>query len=180
LTEEVVMPRARLLVLLLVAVAALSSCSGKEGPTGPRGPAGLDGANGTDGVDGNANVVVYTFGAVTFAPAYDYYFTATPGRVDSSLVLAYYQPSNFPTYWYAAPGAGPSGTYLTRSLWGPSGTAGTFFYEVLLTTSTGAQYTTPTTWNRFKIYLVPASTIIPSSVNRADYHAVTKYLNLSE
>ena len=170
------MPRAKLLALILVLAAALYSCSGKDGATGPRGG------------DGNANVVVFEYPTrTTTTGSFNYLFNASQGLVDSSLVLAYCNPSTeAATAWYPIPGLGSGGSYMTRSFWwrttpDPS----QYTYAVrLLTPSGSATYTSSVTFTKFKIILAPASEIIPLTargiLDLSDYNAVREHLGLSE
>ncbi len=173
------MSRTRLLGAVLALPALLASCSGKDGPTGPAG------ANGTNG---NANVITFQYGTRTTTTGnIDYAFSASQQLVDSSLVLAYYNPSiEAPTAWYPVPGLGSTGAYMTRGMWYQSSLSpSTYSYRLFLLTPSGSgAYTTSTTFTKFKIVLVPASMItpLPSLVrpNLSDYHAVAQFLNLPE
>lgn len=170
------MTRLRLLGLILVLAAVVYSCSGKDGPAGPAGR------------NGNANVIVYQYGTqTTTTGTINYVFDASQGLVDSSLVLAYYNPSTeAATAWYAVPGLGSTGAYMTRSLWyQTTAVPSQYTYRVLLLTPSGsATYTTSTTFTKFKIILVPASEINSVTsrgmLNLSDYNAVADYLRLSE
>jgi hypothetical protein len=169
------MLRSRLLVAILLLSAFLFSCSGEDGATGPAGPAGKN---------GNANVIAFQYPSQTATGLFNYYFDASQGMVDSCLVLGYYVPSNLPTFWYAVPGLGPSSSYMTRFSLNPGGTANQWLYQVQLRTPDGTgNYTTSTTFTKFKIFLVPPSTITiltSRGLDLSDYNAVAKYLNLSE
>lgn len=173
--------RVKIFAVILVLSALLFSCSGKDGATGPAGK------NGTNGQDGNANVIVFEYGTrTTTSGMLSYSFTATQGLVDSSLVLGYYVNATFPDWWYPVPGLGTSGLFTTRSYWlADTGTPGQFKYWLnLLTPNGSSDYTTSTTFTKFKIILVPASLVIPVTsrgmLNLSDYNAVSEYLNLSE
>jgi len=166
----------KLLAVILVLAAALYSCSGEDGATGPRGE------------DGNANVIILEYGTQTTTTGmFTYTFQASQGFVDSCLVLGYYNPSTeVPTAWYAVPGLGSMGAYMTRSYWyqislDPSAYG---YYVRLLTPSGSAAYTTSTTFTRFRIVLAPASEIqiLSSSgmLDLSDYSAVADYFKLPE
>ena len=61
--------------------------------------------------------------------------------------------------------------------------SGSLAYNVSLITFTGASYSTPKTFESFRIIIVPASTITLLSakgVNFNDYNAVRKFYNLPE
>ena len=172
------MSRAKALVLAsaFLLLASLFSCSGEDGATGPRGR------------DGNANVVVFQYGTrTTTSGNFNYTFEASQGFVDSSLVLAYYNPSTeAPTAWYPVPGLGSGGVYMTRGLWFQNSTdPSTYLYRAFLLTPSGsATYTSSVTWTKFKIILVPASEIIPLAsiglIDTNDYRAVRDYFGLAE
>ena len=167
------MHRSRLLAVLLVLSAFMFSCSGEDGATGPAGPAGKD---------GNANVICFSYPAQTSGGLFNYPFTATVGMVDSCMILGFYQPSTFPTYWYAVPGFGPAAAYQTRFSLAPAGTDA-WNYQVVLLSPTGGSYTASTTFNTFKLFLVPPSSITVMTsrgVNLLDCEAVSAFLNLNE
>lgn len=174
--------RTKLLGVILVLPALLASCTGKDGPTGPAG------TNGTDGTNGNANVITFQYGTRTTTTGnIDYPFSASQQLVDSSMVLAYYNPSTeAPTAWYPVPGLGSVGAYMTRGMWFQSAASpSTYTYRLFLMTPSGSgSYTTSTTFTKFKIVLVPASIITPLAsmgrLNLSDYNAVAHYLNLPE
>jgi len=107
--------------------------------------------------------------------------------VDSSLVLAYYNPSNeAATAWYAVPGLGSTGAYMTRGMYYQSVVSpSTYVYRFFVLTPSGSgNYTTSLTLTKFKIILAPASIITPLTspgrLDLSDYGAVTRYLNLPE
>ncbi len=173
------MYRTRLLGAILVLPALLASCAGKDGPTGPAG---------TNGTDGNANVITFQFGTRTTTTGnIDYTFSASQQLVDSSMVLAYYNPSvEAPTAWYPVPGLGSTGAYMTRGMWYQSNPSpSTYSYRLFLMMPSGSgAYTTSVTLTKFKIVIVPASIITPlpsiGRLNLSDYHAVARYFNLPE
>ena len=170
------MSRRILLAIVLVLSAVFFSCSGEDGAVGPTGKSG------------NANVIVYQYDTrTTSSGSFSYDFEASRGLVDSSLVLAYYYYSApADTFWYAVPGMGPAGAFLTRSIWSQTSTSpSTFSYWVGLMNPDGSgSYYTSTTFLKFKIVLAPASVIIPATsrglLNLSDYNAVADYLGLSE
>jgi len=172
------MHRSKALVLasVLLLLGSLLSCSGEDGATGPR------------GADGNANVVVFEYGTrTTTSGNINYEFPASQGLVDSSLVLAYYNPSTeAATAWYPVPGLGSGGAYMTRGMWFQTSIdPSTYWYRAFLLTPSGsATYTSSVTWTKFKIILVPASEIIPLAsvglIDVNDYRSVRDYFGLAE
>lgn len=189
----------RLLLIAVMTTALFASCEGPEGPEGPQGPKGDDGTPGAtgatgpqgpagpQGVMGNANVVLYEYGSLTFTSTASYLMTdITQGRVDSSIVLAYYNPDpEAETAWYAVPGAGSSGTYVTRNFWWQTEVdPSTYTMTVRTHTWTGTLHTTTKTWRKFRIFVVMASAIISpevkSEVDLNDYHSVCKFLGIKE
>ena len=170
------MTRLRVFGLILVLAAFVYSCSGDTGPAGPAGK------------KGNANVIIYQYGAgTTTSGTLSYAFDASSGFVDSCLVLGYYNPSTEPpTAWYAVPGLGSAGVYMTRSFWYQTNVSPSryTYYVRLLTPSGSGPYTTSTTFTKFKIILVPASEINSFTsrgiLNLSDYNAVVDYLGLSK
>ena len=177
--------RTRLLGVCLIPAALIVSCTGKDGPMGP---AGTNGTNGINGTNGNANVMTFEFGSRTTTTGnIDYTFNASQGFVDSSLVLAYYNPSNeAATAWYPVPGLGSTGAYMTRGMYYQTvASPSTYVYRFFVLTPSGsAAYTTSLTLTKFKIILAPASIITPLTspgrLDLSDYGAVTRYLNLPE
>lgn len=183
-----------------MATALFASCEGPEGPEGPQGPKGDTGAAGAagltgpqgpagpQGVAGNANVVLYEYGPVTFTASVSYLMTnITQGRVDSSIMLSYYNPAgDDATAWYAVPGAGSAGTYVTRNFWWQTATdPSTYTMTVRTHTWTGALNTTSKTFNKFRIFVVLASSIQTvgaksEELNLDDYYSVCKYFGIKE
>ncbi len=169
------MLRSRLLVAILLLSAFLFSCAGEDGATGPAG---------AKGADGNANVIVFTYGTRTGTGMIQYSVSAAPELVDTSIVIGFYAPSNYPTFWYPVPGLGPINAYSTRNLIAPAGTTA-FTYEVQIRTPDGtASYPTAVTFTKFKIFIVPASVVIPVTsrglLDLSDYNAVRDFLKLPE
>ncbi len=164
------MSRITVLALLLVLAAALCSCSGSDGATGPA---------------GNANVMMFNFPAQTSSGArLTYDFAASQAFVESSIILAYYNPSDQDTTcYYAVPGLGSNGAYMTRSWWyrtNPDPSTYTYFVNVKNPNGTG-DYPTPVTFQKFKLIIVPASKITEMTttvMDLSDYKAVTGYLGL--
>jgi len=150
-------------ILLLALVAACKK--GDTGPAGPAGSPGQQGPAGPQGMAGNANVTVYTYGSRTFTGLQDYLIpNVTQAKIDSSMLLAYYNPSSeSPTSWYPIPGLGSGGLYETRSLTYQSSSSPeqtTLSVRLVKPDGTGS-YATAVTFTRLKIFLVPASVVVP-------------------
>ena len=160
--------------------------AGAIGATGPTGATGSTGPQGPAGVAGNANVIQYTYQSVTFTNSKDYLMpNMTQGRIDSSLILAYYMPSGSPA-WYPVPGVGINRLYNTRSYVYPAG-GNSFYLQVNISTlDNSASYGKPVTFTKFRIIVASASSIIPvgrqgqSPLDITDYESVRKYYNLPE
>jgi len=186
----------KLLLVAVMTTAFLASCEGPEGPEGPQGQkgdpgvagaTGPQGPAGPQGVMGNANVVLYEYGTMTFTSSVNYLMTnITQGRVDSSIILSYYNPeSEHETAWYAVPGAGSTGAYITRNFWWQTGVdPSTYTMAVRTHTWTGTLHTTSKTWRKFRIFVADASTILTpeakSELDLDDYYAVCKFFGIKE
>ena len=168
-----------LMAIVLATTLVAFGCAGDDGAAGPAGPAGKT---------GNANVKIYRYGSQTSVGGIlTYDFEESEQMVDSSLVLAYYTPSNEPANaWYEVNGMGSVNAYQTRShlnqiLTTPS----TYRYTVRLVNPDGSgPYATDVTFTRFQIYLVPATEVIPLSIvagaNFENYEAVKEYFNVTD
>jgi hypothetical protein len=164
------------------------ACGGNQGPagpTGPEGPAGAGGPVGPAGKDGNANVVLYEYGSRKFIGAVDYRIpNISPSVMDSSMVLAYYNPSYaVPTMWYPVPGFSDAGMYDVRSYlnWTPPD----YTLSVRLQSPSGGAYTSEVTFTKFRIFVVRASSVVSMSKARpgielTDYHAVSRYFGIQD
>lgn len=189
----------KFLLFAVLTTALITSCEGPEGPEGPQGPKGDTGTPGTpgatgpqgpagpQGVMGNANVVLYEYGSMTFTSSVSYLLTnITQGRMDSSILLCYYNPSTeAPSAWFSVPGPGSSGTYITRNFWWQSSTdPSTYTMTVRTHTWTGTLNTASKTFTKFRIFVVLASAIVSpevkSEVDLNDYHSVCKFLGIKE
>ncbi|WP_326992652.1 hypothetical protein [Chitinophaga sp. 212800010-3] len=162
----------------LFACILLAFMGCKKGDIGPQGP------------QGNANVTIYTFGSQTFTVQLDLTLNnISTGKMDSSLVLVYYNPvREAATAWYPVPGAGPGTMYQTRF----------FTYQVSIDPSNyrlsirafqaaGSDYGFPLTFRKIRVIIAPAAAIIPGArmsssqpVDYNDYYAVLRYYHLSE
>lgn len=162
----------KLLFLVALTIVFLDACTkeGPAGPTGPAGPAGAAGATGSagatgpQGVSGNANVVLYEYGTQTFTSAVNYLLTnISQGRIDSSILLTYYNPSTeAATMWYAVPGAGSTAAYVTRNFWYQTSTApSTYTMSVRTHNWDGTPNVTSKTFTKLRIFVVKSSSILP-------------------
>ena len=175
-----------LILLVIVMPACKKGDAGPSGPDGAQGPIGPQGPAGPAGVSGNANITIYTYGSrTTTSGNIDYVITnISQGMIDSSLVLAYYNPSTeAPTAWYQCPGLGSIASYVTRYFIYQTSGNYTMGVRILNPNGVGA-YTSSVTFTKFRIILAPASVITPLSKNKmidySDYNAVKKALNLAD
>jgi len=181
------MKKLQILLLAAFSLVFLFSCEGEQGPAGPAGPQGIKGdpgptgPAGPQGVEGNANVTLYNYGMQTFTTNVYYYMTnMTKTRIDSCLVLAYYNTSG--ASWYPVPGIGYGGYYITRNYWYQYSTSPTSTYQMIVTlyTFAGASYTSTVTWSKFKIYVVSPSFVTAggtkSSIDLSTPYYFDKYL----
>lgn len=177
------MKHSTLILFMLAAVMHFTAC--KKGDTGPEGP---------PGPTGNANVTVYNFGPQTFSAVLNLQLSnISQGKIDSSLLLAYYNPANeAATAWYPIPGLGSGANYETRYLLYQSATtpASNYTFSLRLVKMDGTAYTTSVTFTKVKIFIVPATVVLPGGrqtggmpnipVDINDYHAVCKYYGIEE
>lgn len=170
-----------LLVMALMSALAIG-CGGDAGPAGP------PGADGTDGPAGNANVQLYQFGSQTFTGAMNYTLSVSQATIDSSVVLAYYNPSTeAPTSWYPVPGLGSGALYETRSFFFQSAvTPSTYTYSLrLVNPGTGAPYASAVTFTKVRVFVIPASSVtaaasVQPAVDLNDYHAVSRHFGVRD
>ncbi|WP_123848098.1 hypothetical protein [Chitinophaga lutea] len=168
--------------------AGATGATGAQGPQGPQGPVGATGPQGVQGAPGNANVVQYTYGSVSFSGETDYLITGlSKGKADSSIVLAYFNASTeIPSAWRLVPGPGPMSAYETNGVFYQPGPTWPYYYRVrVMKPDNSALYPQPVTWPRFRIFIVPASSILPGGKHAGgpdvnDYEAVRKYYGFSE
>ncbi|RPD41599.1 hypothetical protein EG028_09845 [Chitinophaga barathri] len=158
-------------LLLIISLMAIS-CK-KDGPAGPAGK------------DGNANVTVFNFGSRVVTTASNYVLSGiSRGRIDSSMVLAYYNPvPEDESAWYPVPGLGSLGAYETRYF--ISQTSNDYTFSVRLVTPAGAAYTTPVTFRKMRIFIVPANNVVNVNGRMAgpdlkDYYAVKEFYNIPD
>ena len=181
------------LFLVTLTIVFLDACTkeGPAGPTGPAGPAGAAGATGAtglagpagpQGVSGNANVVLYEYGTQTFTSSVSYLMTnISQGRIDSSILLTYSNPSTeATTAWYAIPGAGSSAAYVTRNFWWQTSTGpSTYTMSVRTHNWDGTTHATSKTFTKLRIFVVKASSVLPGAkgaeVDLNDQNAVYEH-----
>ena len=174
----------KLLFVVTLTAVFLSACiKGPAGPTGATGATGTTGATGPQGVSGNANVILYEYGSVTFTSTVNYLMTnISQGRIDSSILLTYYNPSTeAATAWYVVPGAGSMAAYVTRNLWWQSSTNPSVYTMSVRTQNwDGTANTTSKTFTKLRIFVVNSSAILTggkgAAVDLNDQDAVYKYL----
>jgi hypothetical protein len=187
------MKQAKFIMLALFLSASFCNCS-KEGPQGPAGAQGAQGAQGTpgdkgdtgpQGVPGNANVVLYNFASRTFTTLTSYQIAIGAGKVDSSIVLAYYNPSSeVATAWYPIPGLGNSGFFQSRSFIYQTATSPSMYsLTVRLVNANGTgDYATQVTWTKTRVFFIQATQLMngrktpPPDVS--DYYAVCRYYGI--
>lgn len=182
-----------MLVMFAFCITIISCKKGDTGPQGEEGPQGVVGPRGPQGISGNANVIMYTFnGPISMNIGTDLLLpNLTQGKVDSSLVLAYYIPSAYSSNWYPIPGLGGYGTSVQyQTIYDLHASTGNkFVFALRLFNPSFTAYNSATVvFNKIKVILAPASTILPGgrgpggppSIDLSDYHAVLKYYNLPE
>lgn len=167
--------------LLLFFAVTLFACK-KEGPAGPQG------VPGPQGPQGPAEVLSYTFGARTFTGSENYILKGlTQAKVDSSLILAYYNPANeLASAWYPVPGLGSGSAYATRYLvyGGQQLNEYIFSLRVMKAEDQKTPYALPLTFTKLKIFIVPPGKIIPggkmAKPDLDDYYAVKEYYGIED
>lgn len=186
----------KLLLLAVLATALVTSCEGPEGPEGPQGPKGDTGATGAagsqgpagpQGVSGNANVLLYEYGTMSFTSSVDYLMTnITQGRVDSSIILSYYNPdTEDPTAWLAIPGASVMGDYMIRNFWWQTSLdPSTYTMRIRTNNWDGSFNEESKTWTKFRIFVVLASEIFTveskSELDLNDHDSVCEFLGIKK
>ena len=184
------MKQAKFIMLALFLAAFFSNCS-KEGPQGPagaqgaQGPQGVKGDPGPQGIPGSSNVILYNFPSRTFTTLTSYQLTIDPGKVDSSIVLAYYNPAGeVATAWYPIPGLGNSGFFQTRSFIYQTATSPSVYsLTVRLMNANGTgDYGTQVTWAKTRIFFIQATQLVIGRKTPApdvnDYYAVCRYYGI--
>jgi hypothetical protein len=173
------------LLLFAGLIFLVSSC--KKGDAGPAGATGPAGPVGPQGIAGNANVIAYTYGSQTFTGALNLLLTnISQARIDSSLVLCYYNPSTeAASAWYPCPGFGSSGAYQTRLFWYQTNTApSTYTVSIRILTPAGASYSSALTFTKIRVIIASSSAILTGGrtrqLNTADYQSVKEYFNLPD
>lgn len=169
-------------VILFVFTVLISITACKKGDTGPQGPMG------------NADITVYNFGQQTFTGVVNLQLSnISQGKIDSSLILAYYNPANeVATAWYPIPGVGSGGNYATRYFLYQSATTpvSTYTFSLRAIKTDGSAYANVLTFTKVKIIIAPASVVLPGGrqmngvpnipVDVNDYYAVCKYYGIEE
>lgn len=176
------------LLTVFVISGTLFSCQ-KDGATGPAGPAGPAGPMGPQGVSGNANVITYTYSSQTFTGALNLLLTnMSQARIDSGIVLVYYNPSTeVSTAWYSCPGVGSGGSYNTRFFYYQTGTSPSVYtVAIRALTLSGGGYPSPLTFTKTKVVIIATAAIANggryggSLPDLTDYLSVKKYFALNE
>lgn len=142
------------------------------------------GAQGEPGPTGNANVALFTFENKTFTSSLNLIIPITTAKVDSSLVLAYYNPTlEDVTAWYPIPGIGSSGSYQTRYFLFRNAGQNTYTFGIRVLDLAGNPYVGALTFRKIKVIFAPAASITPlsSSIDdlRNDYKLAEKHFNLT-
>jgi hypothetical protein len=166
------------LFVIFVAFITITSCEGPEGPQGPAGPAGSAGPQGEQGspgeqgpigpqgVAGNANVVLYEYGSTTFTSLVSYLIPdMTVEKMDTTLVVGYFNPSEYDEdVWISLPGivAINGNNYIIVNYLASYDADN---YSMILTTLNvdGSLNSVSKTWRKFRIFVIPASTVIPAA-----------------
>lgn len=197
-----------LLFSIILAFSVIISCEGPEGPQGPQGPQGTQGPAGSQGeqgeqgpigpqgMTGNANVVLYEYGSVNFTSVVSYLIPdMTVEKMDTTLVIGYFNPSEYDEdVWISLPGIVViNGNNYIIVNYMASFDADS--YSMILTTLNvdGSLNTSSKTWRKFRIFVIPASTVIPagrvadfqsdlskSGIDFTDYTAVCDYFGFSQ
>ena len=158
------------MLLLLV-----SACS-KKGDPGPKGD---------NGKDGNADAMVFNFGAQTFTSALNLTINVSQGKMDSSMILVYYNPeTELATAWYPVPGMGSGALYDTRFLTYQSATSPSqYTVAIRLMTPAGLVYPTQVKFRKVRVFVVPANKVVNARqappADYSDYAAVLRYYGIA-
>ncbi|WP_341840563.1 hypothetical protein [Chitinophaga caseinilytica] len=153
----------------------VSACS-KKGDPGPKGD---------NGKDGNANVMVFNFGPQTITSAINLTIDVSRGKMDSSMILVFYNPeTELESAWYPMPGVGSGSLYETRFLTYQSGTSPSrYTVAIRLMTLAGAAYATQVKFRKLRIFVVPANTMVNARqaplADYSDYAAVLRYYGIA-
>lgn len=181
------------LVSALFVVFLFAACSKDEGPAGPQGPQGEQGQKGDKGdtgekgpagQQGNANVTLYTFGPINITQGYQLnIFNIPKAKMDSSFALVFFKPQGDGS-WYPVPGPGPNNLYQAYYKIVAAGyNTGVFGFLIQLFKPDGTVNKTQYTFNMVRIFLVPATTVIPSGKQAGpdlrDYESVKRYYNIT-
>ncbi len=197
---------------LLIFSLLCTSCS-KDGDTGPIGPAGISGIDGTDGtdgndgadgtagedgtdgVDGNADVRLLEFGTKTFIGSTSYLMEGiSVSDINTNLFIAFYgreftevAPNGGileKTQWIPVPGKGENGLFETNAVIEGSSTAFNSDFIVSLYNLDGTPHTTARSFRKFKILIVPPSSLSGKSSNsdfsKMSYETLVALLGFEE
>lgn len=197
---------------LLIFTLVFTSCSkdGDVGPIGPAGIAGTDGTNGTDGtdgtdgadgVDGNADVRLLEFGSETINDGTVTYNMdgVSLADINGNLILGFYANiyqtpnagNSFVTkkQWIPVPGRGESGLFETRVVIDGSsallsGGPTSDFKVTLYQLGSLIAYTTEVTFDEFKIFIIPPSSMISAKYSidfsQMSYEEIIAHFDLEE
>ncbi|WP_158979305.1 hypothetical protein [Cellulophaga sp. L1A9] len=167
--------------------------SGTDGIDGLNGTDGIDGSDGVDGVDGNANVQLLEFEARTFTGTTSFLMPGITGNdLDNNLFLGYYARIFFQTsesggllevtQWIPVPGLSHNGDFETNVVIEGASTSFDSNYMVSVYDLDGNLRTTTTTFTKFKIFIVPPSSISGknsrSQLSGMSYKALMDHLGL--
>ncbi|WP_143310613.1 hypothetical protein [Chitinophaga vietnamensis] len=162
----------------LLACMLLAFVACKKGDIGPQGP------------QGNANITMYTFDSQTFTGMLNLVLNnITSNKMDSSLILVYYNPvPEDGTSWYAIPGAGPGNLYQTRFFtYQVNVNPSNYLLSIRTFNSDGSTYGSKLLFRRIRVIIAPATAILSGGrmsshqpVDYNDYHAVMRYYHLPE
>ena len=140
---------------------------------------------GDTGPAGNANITVINYPQRTISNGGSDFIMngVTQGMLDSSLILAYYNPvAEVEGSWYQVPGLGSSATYQTRYLTFINGGQATFRLRLTVPGGSGA-YTTDVSFRKFRIIIAPANNFLNGRGTQANpdysnYYDVCRYYNI--
>lgn len=155
---------------------------GEQGTQGPQGETGPQGPQGPAGEDGNANVVLYEFGEKVFTNSLNLLLSITRERVDSSLMLIYYNPEpEALTAWYQMPGMGPGGSYHTRYfIFQSTVSPSVYTLGIRTVNANGAAYGSSVTYRKIKVLFAEASLIVNGKIDLENYYEVKEYFGLND
>jgi hypothetical protein len=147
----------KLLPVVLVVLTALSSCSKDDIASN-----GSEEQAGTPATSRNADVISFNFGQTTFTSVHEFQMPGvSKARIDSSLILVYYNPlGEGSSTWYPCPGLGSGGVYQAR--WWINQVFQSpedYCLYIRLHTLSGDDYSMPVTFRKVKIIMASPSVI---------------------